>query len=350
MSSPRILILFNEPILPAGHAEAESEHEILFVTEVIRKTLNEAGYDVSRLAVSRDAHALLGELQARPPHAVFNLFEGLANDGNTEACVASLLEWQGIPFTGSPSQALRLARHKALTKYVLQGAGLPTPKFQVVDRLPLAKRPRRWPVIVKPALEDASVGIDQHSVVGSWDLLTQRAAYLLRNFGPPVLVERFIPGREFNISVIETPAGLRVLPLCEIKFAPSDPSHWPIVTYDAKWHPESRDFKATPTHFPVDLDPALGGELERLAMAAFQLVGCRDYARVDFRVSPKARPYIIEVNPNPCISPMAGFAAALEAGGKHHAQFIVELTRAALARGRMPPCPRRLADGMALPC
>jgi D-alanine-D-alanine ligase len=189
-------------------------------------------------------------------------------------------------------------------------------------------------VIVKPALQDASVGIDQNSVVRRFDRLTERVGYLLDRYGPPVLVERFIPGREFNVSVLETPAGLRVLPLCEIVFDRDDPSCWPIVTYDAKWHPESRDFKATPPHFPSDLDPRLVAELPELARRAFQLVGCRDYARVDFRVSPAGRPYIIEVNPNPCISPLAGLAAALEADGQTHGQFLIGVTRAALARGQ----------------
>jgi len=334
MPAPRVLVLFNEPVLPSGHRDAESEHEILFVTEVIGKILAAAGFEVARLGVSYSATALLSELEGRRPDAVFNLFEGLANEGHTEACIASLLEWQGIPFTGSPAEALHLARNKPLTKYLLQGAGLPTPEFQVVDQLPLQRRPRRWPVIVKPGLQDASVGIDQDSVVRRWDRLAERVEYVLFNYGPPVLVERYLPGREFNVSVIDTDAGLRVLPLAEILFDRQDPSTWPIVSYDAKWRPDSCDFKATPPHFPRDLDPRLAEELRELAVRAYRLVGCRDYARVDFRVSPSGKPYIIEVNPNPCISPTAGLARAVEASGETHAQFIVRLTHAALARGK----------------
>src|SRR5438105_10186427 len=116
MSSERVLILYNEPVLPKGHPDAESEHEILFVVDVIDKTLREAGFGVSSLGATYDCAALLDELNRRKPDAVFNLFEGLADDGHTEAYVAGLLEWQGIPFTGSPSQALHLARHKHLTK------------------------------------------------------------------------------------------------------------------------------------------------------------------------------------------------------------------------------------------
>ena len=336
MSTQRILVLFNEPVLPPDHPDAESEHEVVFVSEVIHHILSDAGFDAARLGVGHDAAKLLGELRARRPDGVFNLYEGLASDGSTEACIASLLELEGIPFTGSPSAAMHLARNKILTKYLLQGAGLPTPEFQVLDRLPLEKPPTHWPVIVKPALQDASVGIDQESVVSRPDQLAERVGYLLQRYGPPVLVERYVPGREFNVSVIETAAGLRVLPLCEIKFAPADPSQWPIVTYAAKWHTGSREDLATPPYFPPDVDLALAGALEDLTRRAFRLVGCRDYARVDFRVGPTGQPSIIEVNPNPCINPQAGLAAALAASGQTHAQFVVALTRAALKRGEGP--------------
>jgi len=334
MPAQRILVLFNEPVLPSGHQDAESEHEILFVTDVIAKILVEAGFDVGRLGISHSAGPLLHELENGRPDAVFNLFEGLPDQGHTEAAVASLLEWQGIPFTGSPAEALHLARNKPLAKYLLQGAGLPTPEFQVVEHLPLDSQPRRWPVIVKPGLQDASVGIDQGSVVECLEKLAERVEYLLRNYGPPVLVERYIPGREFNVSVIDSDAGPRALPLCEIQFDRGDPSTWPIVTYDAKWRPESFDFLATPPHFVKDLDPRLADDLRELATRAYRLIGCRDYARVDCRVTDAGKPYVIEVNPNPCLNPTAGLSSAVGASGASHAQFIVGLTRAALARGQ----------------
>jgi D-alanine-D-alanine ligase len=349
MISQRVLVLYNEPVLPVGHPDADSEHEVLVVADVVARTLSDAGFDVGRLGIAYDAGVLLEELQTRQADAVFNLFEGLADGGHSEACVAGLLEWQGISFTGSPSQACHLGRNKPLTKYVLHGAGLPTPEFQVVDKLPLAKPPRRWPVIVKPACQDASVGIDQQSVVRRSDLLTERVDNVLGRFGPPVLVERFIAGREFNVSVIEISGGLHVLPLAEIQFDKSEPSRWPIVTYDAKWHPESRDCQATPPHFPMNLDSGLAEELRDLARRAFRLVGCRDYARVDFRVSDAGKPYIIEVNPNPCINPDAGLAAALLADGQTHAQFVTALAHAAINRGKAKRQCSALANSSTVP-
>jgi D-alanine-D-alanine ligase len=334
MRNARILVLFNEPVLPPGHQDAESEQEIVFVSKIVGEILMDAGFEVAHLGIAHDPALLLTELQARPVDAVFNLFEGLPLEGHTEACMASLLEWQEVVFTGSPAQALHLARNKVLTKYLLQGAGMPTPEFQVVDRLPLNSQPQRWPVIVKPVLQDASAGIEQDSVVTNPAELTNRVAYVLQHYGPPVLVEGYIPGREFNISVVDTEAGPRVLPLAEIRFDRQEPSLWPIVTYAAKWRPESHEFKTTPPCFPANLDAQLADRLRDLAVRAYRLLGCRDYARVDLRVSPAGQPYLLEVNPNPCISPDGGLAAAVAAAGQTHAEFIVQTARAALARSR----------------
>ncbi len=338
---PHILVLFNEPILPAGHPDAESEHEIVQVSEIVAGTLAAAGFAVSRLGVSYDLTRLLRALIEQRPDAIFNLFEGLPGKDESEACVASMLQMHGIPFTGSPALAIQLSRNKPLAKTLLQGAGLSTPEFEVVERLPVANRPRRWPMIVKPGSEHASVGISQDSIVRQQEQLSDQVEYVLKSYGPPVLVESYIPGREFNVTVIEAsgnngegPGSLQVMPLCEIRFNQADETNWPIMTYDAKWRPETREFQATPRHFTTDLAPQLAEELRDLAKRAFRLLGCRDYARVDFRVSPAGQPYIIEVNPNPCINPDAGLPAAVAAGGLTYDQFIVQVARAALARGQ----------------
>src|SRR5262245_31599721 len=320
MNHPRVLILFNEPVLPADHPDAESEHEILFTAQEISKNLAAAGFPVTRLGVSTDPQALLNGLRKHRPDVVFNLFEGTADHGNTEAYVAGVLQWLGIPFTGCPFQTLSLARNKPLTKRLLQGAGLPTPDFFVVEELPVPKCPLEWPVIVKPAEQDASVGLDQGSVVIGQEQLNERVAWLLGTYGPPVMVEEFIRGREFNVGLIEAPE-LRVLPISEILFAASGPDHWPIVTYDAKWKPGTRDYEATPPRYPAAIGPRLRERLEDLAQRAFQLLSCRDYARVDFRVRHPSRPYILEINPNPDISPTAGLAGGLVSAGMTHAQF-----------------------------
>jgi D-alanine-D-alanine ligase len=332
-SPPRVLILYNEPVLPISHPDADSEHEILYTADAVHQTLTEAGYRVDRLGVARDPDVLLSGIRDRRPDVIFNLFEGLADFNSSEVHVAGLLEWLGLPFTGCPYQTLCLARTKHVTKHLLKGAGLPTPEFFVVEQLPVPACPLGWPVIVKPATQDASVGLDQGSVVTDQERLETRVASLLDTYGPPVLVEQFIRGREFNVGLIEAP-DLRVLPVSEILFVEKDPGYWPIVTYDAKWKPGSRDYEATPPRYPATVTPKLQEKLEALAVQAFRLLGCRDYARVDFRVRPPARPYILEVNPNPDFSPTAGLAGGLGSAGITHAQFTVELVQRALARAR----------------
>jgi D-alanine-D-alanine ligase len=335
MPPARVLVLYNEPVLPPDHPDADSEHEIVHTVDVVSHSLTAAGFMVSRLGAGRYPAALLAGLRDHRPDVVFNLFEGMADHGHTEATVAGLLEWLGLPFTGCPSHPLCLARNKPLAKHFFRGADLPTPDFFVVEKLPLPHTPAKWPVIAKPATEDASVGLDQGSVVGDRKRLRERVAALLQRYGPPVLVEEYIEGREFNVGLVATPK-LRTLPISEIMFSDKEPGCWPIVTYDAKWKPDSRDFKATPPRCPADVSPRLAATVTDLARRAFQLLGCRDYARVDFRIRPPDRPFILEVNPNPDLSPSAGLAYGLEAAGVTHAQFAVDLIRTALARTSVP--------------
>jgi D-alanine-D-alanine ligase len=275
-------------------------------------------------------------IEKKKPDVVFNLFEGTADQSGNEAVVAGLLEWLRLPFTGCSSQTLCMARTKHIAKTLLQGAGLPTADFFVVEKGPVLNCTIPWPVIVKPATQDASVGLDQGSVVQDLDSLNARVDLLIKNYGAPVLVEQFIVGREFNVGVIENP-DLRVLPISEIKFIDKDPKFWPIVTYDAKWAPGTRDYESTPPLYPAPVSPRLKARVENLAREAFQLLGCRDYARVDFRVKPSGKPYILEVNPNPDFSPMAGLSGGLTSAGLTHAQFTVDLVHQALARGRKTP-------------
>jgi D-alanine-D-alanine ligase len=333
MRQPRVLILYNEPVLPVGHPDYESEHEILYTVEVVNGHLLAAGFEVAQLGVSKDVSVLVSGLDQHQPDVIFNLFEGTGEHGQTEAYVAGVLDWKGIPFTGSPFLTLCMAHSKHVTKYLFQGAGLPTPAFMVVDHLPMPECHLEWPVIVKPAQQDASVGLDQGSVVTNQVQLNERVARLLASYGPPVLVEEFIRGRELNVALIEAP-DLRALPISEVLFVDEDPNFWPIVTYDAKWKPGSRDYESTPPRYPADVSPKLTERLVALAKQAFRLLGCRDYVRCDFRVRPSGRPYLLEVNPNPDFSPTAGLAGGLVSAGLTHAQFTVDLVRHALARGR----------------
>ena len=334
---PSVLILTNDPTLAADHPDADSEHDIAFTADAVAKALTGAGHEVRRLGLRADAAPLLAALRDSPD-CVFNLYEGLAAWGDTEVYVAGLLELARVPYTGSPPQPLLICRSKPLTKLLLAGAGLPTAPFFVAEA-GVPDNPLGWPVIVKPAREDASVGIEQASVVTDQAGLVARVAQMRERYGPPVLCEAFVRGREFNVALVTRRGELTVLPFSEILFEPpAGAEHlWPIVSFDAKWRPSTLDFKATPAVNPAAVTPELHAEVSDLARRAFALVGCRDYARVDFRVDESGRPFILEVNPNPCISPLAGLAAGLESAKIPHDEFVLGLVDAALGRKGVTP-------------
>ena len=335
---PHIVVLYNEPTLPADHPDADSEYDILYTADHIAKILQHAGLSVERLGITDDPALLISALKAAKPDAVFNLYEGLAGWGNTEAYVSGILELLRIPFTGSPTQPLLLCRSKPLTKQLLAGAGIPTAPFFVVEHGTVPICPLPWPVIVKPGREDASVGIDQLSVCTNQQELEARVDTIRRAYGPSVLIEAFIRGREFNVALVEQDGVPTPLPFSEILFVPPPhaPHLWPIVSFDAKWRPDTLDFTATPAKNPADVTPELQAEVSLLARKAYELVGCRDYARVDFRVDEIGNVFVLEVNPNPCISPLAGLAAGLETAKVPYGAFIVNLAKAALRRGADP--------------
>jgi D-alanine-D-alanine ligase len=341
MERPRVLVLYNQPVLPANHRDAESEHEILETADDVAKSLIAAGFPVDQFGLNHQPGELLNALERFRPQVIFNLYEGAAREGETEAYVGALLQWVKIPFTGSPFQTLCLARDKPLTKRLLLGAGLPTPRFMVVDSAQAPACPLPWPVIVKPSNQDASVGMGQESVATSREALNKRVAWIAENYGTPVLVEEFIFGRELIIGMVEHP-DITTLPVAEIQFTRSDPGYWPIVSYDAKWAPGSPEYETTPPRYPTDLGPDLEARLNHMAKTAYELVGCRDYGRVDFRLTAAGEPYILEVNPNPDINPSAGFSGGLGAISLTHPQFVVNLVWRAWERrqkiedGRIP--------------
>lgn len=335
MANPSVLVLFNHPLLPTDHPEAYSENSIVETADEMARTLKEEGYHVTQLGLGTDPTVLWQELTKRKPDVVFNLFEGNLDNTETETYVAGLLEWSGIPYTGSPVQSLALARAKHTTKFLLKGAGLPTADFMVVNELPVPECTLEFPVIVKPAKQDASVGMDQDSVCTNALQYEQRVQYILATYGPPVLIEEYIPGREFNIALLELPE-LQYLPAAEITFPEDKPGSWSILTYEGKWKPGTPDYDTTPPKYPANIPAATARRLGRLAVKAYRLLGCRDYARVDFRMKPNGKAYILEVNPNPEISDSAGFAGCLGSTSITHREFISRLIRQALSRRGAP--------------
>ncbi len=346
-----VAILYNEPTLPGGHRDFAQEAGVLESVAAFEAALGGSGHEVWRVGVGNSVEKLVARLGKRRPQVIVNFCEAFAGETAGEAHLAALIELLDIPYTGSPPECLALVRDKARTKWLLAGAGLPTPPFVILkpgDPLPdepLSTWLKSSPLFVKPAAEDASLGISQESVVADWPSLKRRADYV-RQYGA-VLIEPFINGREFNVGVIalrhvgeslrDSQVESRIdaatcLPLAEIEFKTSGNNRWPIVTYDGKWSTDSEADRATPVLCPANVDESLAEHIRDIALAAFQVTGCRDYARVDLRVDREDNIFILEVNANPDAGPNAGLARALEAAGIEYRDFALDLIATAAGR------------------
>jgi D-alanine-D-alanine ligase len=325
-------VLYNAPALPPGHPDFASEAGVVAAARAVALELRSRGMKawphVARPPVAR----LVRSLSRRGPDVVFNLIEGFGGHSGGEAWVTSLLELMRLPYTGCPPEAQALCRHKGRTKALLLGSGLPTAPFRVLGpEDPSQLDP--WPgaVIVKPAAEDASLGIDQGSVVADPAALAGRVGLVREAHGPGVLVEAYLPGPEYNVGVAALPDP-SPLPIAEVAFA-ATPGAWPILTYRAKWATGSAEDLASPVRCPAQVEEAMAGRLGALAVAAFRAAGCRDYARVDFRLDASGAPMILEINPNPDLDPSAGLARMVRASGRDFGEFLASLARQALERG-----------------
>lgn len=308
------------------------------------RSLARLGYAVETLALSLD----LGPLArlAGEDTIVFNLVEALDGNGRLQNLPLAVLEHLGVAFTGAGSAAMAVTTDKVLAKRLLACAGLPVPETADVA----AGIDPRQLYIVKSLTEDASFGLDAGSVVAGAAVAAEIASRRAR-FGGAWFAERYIEGREFNISVIEDETGApRVLPVAEIVFVGDGSERPRIVDYAAKWDPASEGYNNTPRRFVGrDDEPALVAELERLTKAAWTALGLGGYARVDFRVDTDGRCYILEANANPCLSSDAGFAAAVAQAGMSFDEAIAMIVAAGLRRADRDPTAWRAQDAAGRP-
>lgn len=262
---------------------------------------------------------------------IFNLCEGYRGDARGESWIASQLEMAGTPFTGSDSFSLALCLNKAKTKQVLISKGLPTPNYQVFHSTSQKLEPDlRWPLIVKPVREDASEGISSESVVHNRLELNRRVELITETYDQPAMVEEYIEGRELNVAILGNWPCLEVLPISEIVF---DPSHEgvKIVDFKAKWVEGSGNYSGTRGVCPADLAKETREHIVEIAKQAFRVMGCRDYARVDIRLHDES-PYILEVNPNPCINLDSGFVRSASVATYDHGALINRIVSLAVKR------------------
>lgn len=324
-------------------------HDALAVTAVddasraIRAACRANGWTPVDMRASTDVRATLDNIEDADADVAFQLAESIGGEARYEAAAAWLLEWARVPYTGSGPVAITLALEKPRTRAVLAAAGVPTPVGFVARAAGGALSPvfaahesvAAW--IVKPSREDASHGIELASVVRSEEALRERIDYVIATYRQPALVEEFVDGREFNVSLLAREnGGVDVLPIAEIDYATFPAGAPRLVTFKAKWDAASPEYKGSMPKPADDVAPAIAAALRERALAAWDAIGLAGYGRIDLRLHPERGPLVLDVNPNPDLSPDAGLANAAKRGGIAYEQLIARIVRDALRRGTEP--------------
>lgn len=311
-----------------------SEELVEEMAQQVYEALSSVGYSVTMIPLEKSLFDFFERIKEEKIDVLINLCEAYLNQSKFEANIAAIYEMLNLPFTGNDSRALALCQDKFKTKAILKAFGLPTPRGELVSS-PNKQLNLRFPVIVKPSCEDASIGIGSDSVVFGEESLETKIDEILKKYQQPALVEEYIEGREFNVALLEREGrGVRALPVSEIDFS-SLPENTPrICCYEAKWYEDHELYQATPPVCPARISDRLRRKVQALAVAAFRALGCRDYGRVDMRMSHQGQLYILEVNPNPDISLNAGYARALKAAGLAYHEFWETMINNAVERKR----------------
>ncbi|MFH0726919.1 MAG: GNAT family N-acetyltransferase [Pseudomonadota bacterium] len=332
----RVAILHN-----AVHDRSSAdEKDVLAQVAAISAALMTLGHELAVLPCDLNLSALKRQLTDIGPDSVFNLVESLDARGALIHLVPFLLEGFPIPYTGAQAEATLLTSNKIMAKTRMRAAGLPTAEWigpypakptplQKIGA-PQSRKNKTW--IIKSVWEHASIGLDEEWLVknGPADTVLTEMARRATDLGGACFAEEFIDGREFNLSLLTGPDGPVVLPPAEIRFVGYGPEKPRIVGYRAKWDSDSYEYTHTPRHFDFpEEDRPLLRNLKKLALSAWRCFGLEGYARVDFRVDSNNTPWILEVNTNPCLSPDAGFPAALEEAGIPFTEAVARILAAA---------------------
>ena len=307
--------------------------------EAIANALKEQGYKVKLLNINEDIQPLTALLSKNPPDVVFNLIEYYRDDANLEYLVTGLFALYGVPYTGSQPFTLALCMRKGMTKQLLLSNNVPTPRFKILNepRLP-GRHGLHYPIIVKPAREDASSGVNKSSVVYNLEQLTETIKKTFEGFNPPIMVEEFIEGRELHVSVFGNDPA-EVLPIIEFDFSELPSDHPNIISYDAKWNPLEETFHRIHAICPAKLTKRLEKKVKAVALEAYKVTGCRDYARLDLRITNDNKVYVLEVNPNPDLTEGVSFMESSEHAGLSFGETLGKIVEFALSRP-LPSVPK----------
>lgn len=351
-----IAIIFNEPTvlspeekkflseiglkLSSNNSDTVSSAQSVDLSEVgvvdemkdIENALKNSGYNTILFNVNSNVNLLIDFLQNNRPNLIFNLCESIGNESMHEMHVAGIYELLKIPYTGANAFTLGLAQQKVRVKEILSYYNLPTPKFFVIDELPArVDNNIKFPLIVKPSREDASVGINNDSVVYDIEKLNKQVEFIITKFNQPALVEEYIEGRELNAAILGNNPPV-VLPISEVDMSQLPKNYHRIITYNAKWMKGTEEYEFTKGVCPAPISESVAEKISELALKAYKIIGCRDYARVDFRLDNNNNLHILEVNPNPDISADAGFARSAKTAGYTFEEMVNKIVDLVIER------------------
>ena len=339
----KILLCYNEPVKYYNNylgkevsSEEDnidlSETEFLKNIEIIKKALQKKFKQVATLGFNGNTPQVISKLQNYAPDLIFNFVESVEGNSYYESYAAGLYDILGFEYTGNMPTSLSNCLIKSRTKVILESHEISTPEYYIApykEKFPKEEQfMLKFPVILKLASEDASIGISEFSVAKDYKAMHERVEYLFKKFEQAVIIEEYIDGREINVAIL----GGRILPVSEIVFDGLPKNLPKIITYEAKWSPNSIYYKHTTPRCPAKLASGLKKKIEKLAIDSYNALECRDYARVDIRISKRNVPYVIEVNPNPDISPDSGFVRSAAASGLSYDKLLYKLAEIALER------------------
>jgi len=330
----KVVVLYNllERLQKGEEKDILAEDGILEEIGAVEEAIRTLGHQCHVLAVRDEIFTVIHWLREIRPDVVFNLCESVYGNSCWEMNIPALLELFQIPYTGSPPLTLGLCQDKGTVKDILLSHGIQTPRYQIFERPSARTQDFRFPMIVKPLHEDGSLGISKESVVSDERALKRQVRYILDRYHQSALVEEYIEGRELNVSLMEANGSLEVLPVSEIDYSEFPEGIPKICGYEAKWMPESLEFQHSKPICPAPLREEIRKRIEQISTRAFRLFRCRDYARIDLRVDAEGEIYIIEVNPNPDISPQSGMARSIKTQGLTYAEFVGNVLERALQR------------------
>jgi D-alanine-D-alanine ligase len=337
--NPRVIVIFNRDFEGAeGDPENKAREDIKGIAVEVASILERGGFVTASVGVTGDVFGAVEAIKAYAPDVVFNLCESIGGDNRFEPLLPLLLEREGIAYTGSGPLTLSIALHKHKTKEILRARGVPTPEAIHVTTPDVSAIEIPFPLIVKPAREDASVGISSESVVRDRDALASRVKHVLSHYRQPALVERYVEGREIYVSMLGQPTGApQIFPFYEIDFSLMPADRPRIVSFEGKWVEGSAEFVGTKPVPCVGLGPELESRIRQIAVSAFDALEVRDYARLDVRLpesGPDAGiPFVIDVNPNCDLSSGGGgYAKAAAAAGLRYDEVVRRIIELALLR------------------